>query len=217
MNIILQHWSGEMNELGRLSSANIAKYASQVGAEYRLLRGNVFRVGLSPPCQKVFMLDKSFDAYEQVVMLDMDMFAVRGLRDSVFDLSGHGLFSRYTQDVFRRCRKQHPTLTDPRYAYWGGAIYRLPRELREALRAHIREAELEAFSENFEDEGIMHRLACLAGIPQDRIPDRWCQCSYLPNPETAAMIHIRTKVKPEGPKVPKLENYMTLKRQNVIE
>jgi hypothetical protein len=57
----------------------------------------------------------------------------------------------------------------------------------------------------------MHRLATLAKVKQDRIPDRWCQCSYLPNPETAAMIHIRTKIKPEGPKRTKLENYTALK------
>ncbi len=40
--IILQHWTGEMYELGTLSSANISKYATKVGAEDKLLRGDVF-------------------------------------------------------------------------------------------------------------------------------------------------------------------------------
>lgn len=217
MNIILQHWSGEMNELGRLSSANISAYAARMGAEYKLLRGNVFRADLSPPCQKLYMLDQVFDSYETVVMLDMDMFAVKGLAENVFELQGSGLFSDFTKSVFNRCRKAHPNLTDPSYAYWGGAIYRLPVELRKSLRQHIRDDEMRQFDHDFQDEGIMHRLASMARVKQDRIPDRWCQCSYLPLPKTAAMIHIRTKTEIEGKKRSKLENYMELKRQGVIE
>jgi hypothetical protein len=217
LNIILQHWAGEMSELGLLSSLNIADYAARVGAEYRLLRGNVFRQHLTAPCQKLYMLDAAFDDYDMVVMLDMDMFAVTGLTENVFlDVSGAGLFSDYTKTVFRRCIATHPDVTDSRYAYWGGAIYRLTLELRRRLRAQIVEAELDQFDNTFKDEGIMHRLAVRARVPQDRIPDRWCQCSYLPNPESAAMIHIRTKVTPAGPKVAKLENYEKLRVAGII-
>lgn len=186
----------------------MANYARRVGAEYGLLRGNVFRKNLSPPCQKLYMLDKEFDAYEKVVMVDMDMFAVRGCAD-VFELCATGLFSEYTRKVFGWCRAKHPKLTDPNYAYWGGAIYVLTRERREALREHIGDWMVE-FNDTFKDEGIVHRLATLARIKQDRIPDRWCQCSYLPNPENAAMLHIRTKTTPTGPKRTKLENYEAL-------
>ena len=215
--VILQHWSGEMNELGLKSSANISAYAERLGAEYQLLRGDVFRPGLSAPCQKLHMLDEVFDPFDIVVMLDADMFAVKGLAENVFELEGTGLFSEYTEGIFKRCRERHPRLTDPNYAYWGGAIYRLPRRLRIALRSRIVERELQAFSGNFEDEGIMHRLASLAKVPQDKIPQRWCQCSYLPNPEKAAMIHIRTKVMPHGPKAPKIANYERLRGIGVIE
>lgn len=215
--VILQHWSGEMNELGRLSSANISAYAERLGVDYQLLRGAVFRPGLSAPCQKLHMLDEVFDPYDIVVMVDADMFAVRGLTESIFDVEGTGLFSTHTESIFSRCRERHPQLTDKQYAYWGGAIYRLPRGLRIALRAKIVESELQAFSGNFEDEGIMHRLATLARVKQDKIPQRWCQCSYLPNPERAAMIHIRTKVTPTGPKAPKIDNYGRLRGMGVIE
>lgn len=206
-----------MTALCEASVANIWAYAKRIGAQYQLLRGNVFRPNLSAPCQKLHMLDVSFDAYDTVVMLDSDMFAVRGLAENVFELDGSGLFSAYTANVFRRCRERHPGLTDANYAYWGGAIYRLPRELRQCLRAHIVEDELVRFSANFEDEGIMHRLAMLAKVSQDRIPDRWCQCSYLPNPERAAMIHVRTKVAPGGPKRTKLENYRLLQQLGVLD
>jgi hypothetical protein len=206
-----------MTALCDASVANIWAYAKRMGAEYRLLRGDVFRPNLSAPCQKLFMLDVSFDAYETVVMLDTDMFAVKGLAENVFELDGAGLFSDYTRNVFRRCQERHPGLTDANYAYWGGAIYRLSRELRQRLRVHISEDELQRFSANFEDEGIMHRLAMLAKVPQDRIPDRWCQCSYRPNPESAAMIHVRTKVAPGGPKRTKLENYRSLQQLGVLD
>jgi hypothetical protein len=215
VNIILQHWTGELDELGKLSSANISSYAKRIGAEYRLLRGNVFRPNLAPPCQKLYMLDAAFDGYDLVVMLDMDMFAVTGLDEDVFALGGTGLFSTYTAGVFERCRRQHPSLTSKDYAYWGGAIWLLSLERRQALRAQIVEDELASFSGNYNDEGIMHRLAMRARIRQDRIPDRWCQCSYLPKPKDAAMIHVRTKVTPEGPKATKLANYRSLK--GVIE
>ena len=217
-DLILQHWTGEIDELGARSSANLAAYAGRIGADYRLLRGDVFRPGLASPCQKLHMLDAEFDGYDWVLMVDMDMFAVRDLAENVFtEVSGTGLFSEYTAGVFRNCRSRHPTLTDARWAYWGGAIWRLSRELRQRLRAHIREAELAPFSGNYNDEGIMHRLACLAKIPQDRLPQRWCQCNYLPEPGRAAMIHVRTKVTPTGPKRPKIDNYRDLCGRGVLE
>lgn len=217
MNIILQHWTGELDELGKKSAANISQYAERMGAEYKLLRGNVFHDRLTPPCQKLYMLDPVFDGYDIVVMLDMDMFAVKDLTENVFDQEGTGLFSEYTKGVFKRCRKTHPNLSSPDYAYWGGAIYRLTRERRQELRKHMVETEMSQFDHDLQDEGIMHRLACKAKIKQDRIPDRWCQCSYLPNPERAAMIHIRTKVKPEGPKRRKIENYLELQAKGILE
>jgi len=36
-NIILQHWPGEMNELGIASSTNISKYAEKLGADTNFL------------------------------------------------------------------------------------------------------------------------------------------------------------------------------------
>ena len=210
MNILLQHWTGELNELGLLSSANMLAYAERMKADYRLLRGNVFRPKLSSPCQKLYMLDKEFDRYETVVMVDMDMFALKTTLENVFDAPGTGLFSKYTERVFSGCRRTHPDLSDARFAYWGGAIYRLPLELRQTLREHIYDDEMSEFSDTYKDEGIVHRLACLAKIKQDRMEERWCQCSYLPNPEKAAFIHIRTKVTPDGPKRPKIDNYKAL-------
>ena len=67
MNIILQHFDGELRELDKLSIDNIRNYADMVGAEYQLITGKPFRKHLTSPCQKVYMLDKCWDKYEDVL------------------------------------------------------------------------------------------------------------------------------------------------------
>jgi hypothetical protein len=71
---------------------------------------------------------------------------------------------------------------------------------------------------HFEDEGIIHVLATKAGLsPKNTaLNPRWCQCSFLPNPEKAGFIHIRTKIKPDGPKREKIENYNSLVHAGVL-
>jgi hypothetical protein len=218
-NIVLQHYTGTPGELEKLSIDNISKYAERIGADYQFIQGDVFRKGLSAPCQKLHMLDEKWDEYDGVVMMDIDMFAVNDLQENVFtDISGIGLFTEYTVGVFQSCRNRHPFLCDPQYAYWGGCLWRLPnKEFRQKFRAEIREHELIQFSGNYEDEGIMHRLAVLTKTKPDPIPRRWSQCSYLPEPEKAAIIHIRTKITPQGPKRTKIENYRYLNEKGIIQ
>ena len=222
-NILLQHYTGEMGELENLSVANMTAYAFQCNADYRLLRGNVFRSWLTPPCQKIYMLDEIFDEYDMVIMVDIDMFIRKGLIENIFtDVEGVGLFTDFTSKVFKKLRKKIPKLTNPDYPYWGGAIYRLDRNLRQRLRQHIHEDEIMQFDNHFQDEGIMHRLATLAKVEKSRIDEKWCYGSYLPNPENAAMIHVRTKITPDtifrrGKKREKIKNYESLKDQGIIE
>lgn len=216
--IMLQHYTGTLGEIEKLSIANISKYAERIGSDYKFVQGNVFRKNLTAPCQKLYMLDPVWDSYDYVAMLDTDMFAVNDLKENVFtDISGIGLFTNYTKGVFESCISRHPFLADRNYAYWGGCLWRLSLNERITLRQHICEHEILQFSGNFEDEGIMHRLAVLAKMKHNPIPQRWSQCSYLPEPEKAAMIHVRTKITPVGPKRSKLENYISLKEKGVIE
>jgi hypothetical protein len=71
---------------------------------------------------------------------------------------------------------------------------------------------------HFEDEGIMHVLANRAGIKPEGtyLDSKWCQCSFLPNPEKAGFIHIRTKITPQGPKREKIQNYKHLVNSGVL-
>ena len=101
-NIILQHFTGELRELDKLSIENIKKYASLVGADYRFIEGQVFRKHLASPCQKVYMLDKEFDEYDTILMLDIDMFTPIGMTENVFECEGIGLYNTVQKRLHRK-------------------------------------------------------------------------------------------------------------------
>ncbi|MAA57225.1 MAG: hypothetical protein CL855_01925, partial [Cryomorphaceae bacterium] len=65
---------------------------------------------------------------------------------------------------------------------------------------------------------IFHVLAQRAGVNWrgTYLDPKWCQCSFLPNPETAGFIHIRTKITPQGPKRYKMDNYKQLVDEGVL-
>ena len=221
-NIILQHWTGELGELEKLSQKNIKEYAEFCGAEYHLVQGDVFMKGLTPPCQKMHMLDEKWDDYDIVVMLDMDMFTRKGLTENIFtDVKGIGMYADIQKSLHKKICKRFSNLLDLRYSYWGGAIWRLTKEQRKKLRSHINKKELQVFDHNFVDEGMMCRLATLAKIPADAevLPGNyaWCHCSYRDDTmEKSKMIHIRPKITPTGPKRPKIENYNALIERGLI-
>lgn len=220
--IILQHWAGELNELTKLSSANISRYAKWCGAEYRMLRGAVLHSEVSPQCQKLFMLDESFDEYNMVVMLDADMFVRKGMNQNVFkDVKGVGRHTKFQTRRFKALQRKFPKLTNPQYPFWGGAIYRLDLDIRQRLRKHINIKELIQFSNSaFHDEGAMHRLATLANfhIKAPYISGPYWDCgSYENDLEKASLIHIRTKIAPKGPGQPKMTNYKDLVKRGLIE
>jgi len=221
-NIILQHWTGKMGELEERSSINICKYAVKVGAEYRLLRGNVFRPHLSAPCQKVFMLDESFDEYDDVVMLDLDVFTRKGTQGDIFDpaITGIGRHAEVQDRLVKKLRYMYPHLGDPRYPYWGGSIHKISRDIRQRLRQHIREDEIIWFNDNFHDEGIMHRLAVRAKLDVTYLDAMvWNAGSFEPWLEDATTIHIRPRKLVDGKKVmcDKMTNYLDLVDRGLID
>ena len=223
MNIILQHFDGNLRELDKLSMANIQAYAEMVGADYKLVTGKPFRKDLTSPCQKVYMLDEEWDDYDQVLMLDIDMFAPKGMTENVFELEGIGLYADTQKMLHRRIAAQYPMIASLSVPYWGGAIYKFDKETRQRLRRHLggNEGWMNNYNQpyHFEDEGIIHTLAHYEGLKcEDKyILDRkWCQCSFLPNPENAGFIHIRTKITPSGPKREKIENYQELVEKEIL-
>lgn len=222
VNIILQHFDGELRELDKLSVENIKRYANTVGAEYQLVTGKPFRSHLTAPCQKVYMLDECWDEYDNVLMLDIDMFTPKYMNENIFDLEGVGLYADVQKRLHTRIASDYPLIASSYYAYWGGAIYKLDRDQRKKLRSYLdgNDSWMNNFNKpyHFEDEGIMHVLATRAGIKLKGtvLEQKWCQCSFLPAPRKAGFIHIRTKIKPQGPKQEKIKNYLALVDQGIL-
>jgi hypothetical protein len=222
-NIILQHFDGKLRPLDELSKTNIEAYAKMVGADYELVTGKPFRSHLTSPCQKVYMLDERYDKYNQVLMLDIDMFAPIGMKENVFDLQGVGLYADTQSMLHRKIAATNPMFASLKAAYWGGAIYKMDRPMRQKLRRHFGgdESWMNPYNKlyQFEDEGIMHTLAMLSNYrhnPEMYLDRKWCQCSFLPNPEKAGFIHVRTKITPQGPKREKMENWQELHDKGIL-
>ena len=169
------------------------------------------------------MLDKEFDQYDQVLMLDIDMFAPIGMEENIFELEGVGLYADVQKMLHRKIAAQYPMIANLSVPYWGGAIYKMDKTMRTKLRTHLgsNEGWMNNYNKlyHFEDEGIMHTLAYQQGLKcEDKyiLEQKWCQCSFLPNPENAGFIHVRTKITPTGPKREKLENYNELVSKGVL-
>jgi|TARA_R110002095_G_C4212012_1_gene236156 hypothetical protein len=216
-NIILQHFTGKLRTLDKLSVENISAYAERIGVEYQFVEGQVFREHLTPPCQKVHILDEKWDEYDDVLMLDIDMFVTKNLRLNVFKAEGVGLFA----DVQKRLKNrlvQHGRI-ESESAYFGGAIYKLTKQQRQSLRDGIPEDNswMDPYNEayQFEDEGIMSELFHRTDTQWSNLDQKWCQDSYMPE-HKAGMIHVRTKIKPEGPKREKIDNFYDLQMRGVI-
>lgn len=221
-NIILQHYTGELGELEELSVSNISEYAKQVGAEYRLLKGQLFNETLSTPSQKVYMLDDSFDEYDTVLMLDIDKFVRHGEEENVFDVPGIGLYEDVQKRLHATIARALPQYASLRFPYWGGAIYKMDLATRKHLRKGLNNLPFPPGKPNpyiYDDEGIMHCLATVTKFNSEYnyLPRKWCYCSYLPEPDTAGFIHIRTKITPTGPKRTKMQNLESLVKRGYIK
>ena len=219
-NIILQHWKGELNELARLSMENISQYAQKCGAEYKLVMGDPFHPNVKGQIQKLCILNEEWDAYDIVVMLDMDMFVRKGMGENIFNVDGLGMTAEYQEGLFKGLCRRFPTWTNPNYPYWGGAIYRMEKDIRKKLRTgidHKDTVELDRIGKD--DELLLHRIATKSGVKEKlKLPGeyKWCHCSYREGIENSAMIHVRTKITPTGPKRTKMENYKDLVSRGLI-
>lgn len=220
-NIILQHWNGMIGELERLSIESMKAYAELCGADYKLITGMPFGTNYSPQSQKMAALLPEYDEYDIVVMLDTDMFTRKGLTKNIFtEETGIGRHYGIQEVLVQKIAQQFPHLCSASSPYFGGSIYRLERNIRQEFRKHINDFELLQFNYNYNDEGIMHRLAFLSGLKvSDSIyltRDMWNKSSFEEDVEDSYIVHIRPKVKQGGPKRPKIENYRALVERGII-
>jgi hypothetical protein len=222
-NIILQHYEPQSDNIGKptpeivqKSSVNIKRYAESLGAEYKLLDGYPFQEGLRSQCQKCCAINEEYDKYDTVVVLDTDKFVTTTCTDNVFEAKGIAVYD----DVHRNRQQpafmqEFPRISSPEYPMWSGAIYVMPRDFRQLMRKQINDAMRKVFKlispRPYVDEGIFHVLCFKAQFKLDTyLDEKWDYSSYLPNPESANMIHIRHRPKTH------IENYYDLVNAGII-
>ena len=218
--LVLQHYTGALGELERLSVDNIRKFAATWNADYRFLEGNVFSDKLSPPMQKLVMLDERFDDYDVVVMMDADMFSRKGLDEDLFQQEGIGVSGAFQRRLKWAYIRKMKGLVHWRYPYWNGSLWKLDRAHRQLFRSKLHLVDLEKYSEGrLEDEGVMHQLARHSRFTRGILPggDRWAMSSWSDEIDNAALIHIRPDVVRKGMKRPKIETLHVLADRGLIE
>ena len=222
-NIILQHYCGNPSELERSSFESVKSYAYRLGADYELLGGKPFSEAATLPTQKLYLLDQYFDAYDNVCLLDSDMFPIAGLEDSVFDLPGEkiGKYASHDQTMHYVCWSNHVGYAHLDYAYVSGSIYVLSRDLRIRLREHLDNFPWDHGHESnwqHDDEWAFHWLCWQAGVTKNRpsIPYEWSTCSFnLDKTPNAKLIHIRDHHETRPP-TGKLEVFRKLRSSGII-
>lgn len=227
--LLLQHWTGEVNEVGHLSKQANAAYAERCGADYKFLEGDVFDPALCAFIQKMFILDQSFDDYDIVAMTDMDMFPRKGLKENLFtDVTGVGVCDEGNRKkAFAKLLGKWPEHSSANHPFWGGSIYRFEKSIRVLLRNQFEkmgpEWEMWNIIGSPVDEGLMHRCAMLANLPLKNmhLPDCWSRGHFHPLIKDACFIHIRKgERKPNGDvidaTIPKMANYQILADKGII-
>lgn len=200
MNILLQHWHGEVTDVELQSWESMARYAASVGAEHRVLRGEPIAGVTNPQMHKLHMLSEEFDGYDLLVMVDSDMFA-RESAENVFEATGVGVCGDLQRTLRDSCRRRVPhRFRKARAAdYYGGAVYRLTREQRISLRLHLNAGVMRDFDEYNRgcDEGVMHYLATREGFVGRGLSggDLWACSSYSRDAGLAHFVHVRRRMR----------------------
>ena len=226
-----------MNELVEKSTKSIKAYAESIGADYEFIRGIVFKPRIAHkldlPCQKLVYLDERFDEYDNVLMVDADMFLRNGATEDIFAVEkGIGRHLQIQTELRRKLIPFMQSVTGRVWGteqtpYWGGAVFILSKEVRKAFREVLDDDVCLAFARYYHDEGIMYALAERLGIkesdeefmgqPLYMDGQKWNWSSFDDGIEDSHFIHIRTKITPKGPKRTKLENYYSLVERGLIK
>lgn len=88
-NIIYQYWQGDLKPGVVYSCKLMEEYAKRIGAEYRfdhnkIIAGKVCNVPIYyEPANP--LIDDSFDEYDHVMLVDVDVFPVEGLTENIFE------------------------------------------------------------------------------------------------------------------------------------
>lgn len=107
-NIIYQYWQGDLKPGVKYSTKLIKEYANRIGAEYRFdhniqIASKTVNVPIYyEPANP--LVDPSFDEYDNVALIDIDVYPVEGLTENLFHLDGEdaGICTEPKQPHFRQ-------------------------------------------------------------------------------------------------------------------
>jgi lipopolysaccharide biosynthesis glycosyltransferase len=123
-NLIYQYWYGVQPFYAMASSVNIKAYADLVGADYRCDINKPFIVGSNVEFMNCLrpIQDPAFDEYDNVLFLDMDIFATENAQDNIFDVSvdGVGMVQEVLQPDLRQ--KSSSRINGVNDKIWAAAV-----------------------------------------------------------------------------------------------
>jgi lipopolysaccharide biosynthesis glycosyltransferase len=86
MNCIYQYWNGNLNSAAKVSRENIAKYCKYINAEYIFEHNSNWSKTISTYFDAFRPIyDDMFKKYDNVIYMDMDIFAMDNLKDNIFE------------------------------------------------------------------------------------------------------------------------------------
>lgn len=181
MNLIMQHWNGDLPRWAQVAERTVRDYASDISAEYELVRGHPLGEAMGPNPQKLCYLLEKYDKYEYTLMLDMDVIATKQRYD-VFDIPQIGVLHR------RAMRDDGSSMTPTaapelykkgEYIFFGNFI-KLHRDQRVALREYLDIDYIapRTLNKYAGDETVLHYLIHKSGILKDKTIEEVCmRCS----------------------------------------
>ena len=106
-NIIYQYWQGPLKPGVLTSTKLIKEYADKIGADYKFdhnvtIAGKVVNVPIYYEPANPLICDE-FNEYDNIALVDIDVFPVEGLSDNLFMLNGEdaGICTEPKQPYFR--------------------------------------------------------------------------------------------------------------------
>jgi len=135
-NIIYQYWCGNPPKICEASTQNVKQYAERIGATHKVEYNPTFSLpGGSSQYYGALrpIYDEFFHEYDNVLFLDMDIFAVENLNENIFeqDVKEFGICTEPHKIPIRKNRKGGISAEEDKR--WDEALYqaygkRMPRD-----------------------------------------------------------------------------------------
>lgn len=135
MNIILQHWNGDLPHWAVLAKKTVELYAKTIGCDYELVTGYPLGQKLGPNPQKLVYITEKYDQYDKVLMLDMDVIATN-VFDNAFERPEIGVLHDRAMKGSSRTPGSAPELFTVGMPIFFGNYIMTTREQRVAMREH---------------------------------------------------------------------------------